>query len=71
MKAITTFRCEICGETFESAEKCKVCEDSHVRPVSIVEHPESYEAWQAYPKTVGIKFEDGMTLTYRMPYATD
>ena len=64
MKAITTFRCEICWETFESAEKCKICEESHVRPESIVEHPESYKQWQAYPDVIGIKFQDGAVITF-------
>ena len=64
MKAITTFRCEICVESFESAEKCKICEDSHVRPESIIEHPESYSTWEAYPGVIGIKFQDGTVINY-------
>ena len=64
MKAITTFRCEICGNTFDSAEKCQICENSHIKPESIIEHPESYGVWQPYPDMIGIRFADGNTAEY-------
>lgn len=71
MKAITTFRCEICGETYESAEKCKICEESHVRPAAIIEHLESYSPWQAYPEMVSIRFQDEAVINYVRSHASD
>jgi len=67
MKAITTFRCEICGTTFESAEKCQICENSHIRPAAIVEHLDSYSQWEAYPGVIGIEFQDGTVINYVRP----
>lgn len=70
MKAITTFRCDICGETYESAEKCQICENSHIRPKAIIEHPKTYSPWQAYPDVIGIEFQDGTTINYVRNHGT-
>ncbi len=56
------YQCEYCGFMHNTAEDAKRCEKWHKG----IDHIESssYEPSDQYPKTIGVRFEDGEYLVY-------
>lgn len=49
MKAITVFKCEACGRTYDDALECEACEKSHIKPVGIVASNAEGALFDYYP----------------------
>ena len=61
----TSFRCELCGQTYDTQETAAWCEQSHVRPVGIIDKPYKYTARAKYPDAIEVYMSDGRIAVYK------
>lgn len=64
MKAITVFKCDACGRTYDNTLECEACEKSHIKPVEILASVAEGELFDYYPSCIFIKFDNGEIRKY-------
>lgn len=62
MTTITQYKCDICGQLFDSEELCSHHESAHAAPVTL-SHV-LYDSGRKYPHYVTIETQDGDLVQY-------
>ena len=61
---IQVFRCECCGEVYNTGEECLNHEKMH--PAALSVYPERYGRMEPFPQTVMVLFDSGARVEYRI-----
>lgn len=64
MKAMTMYKCELCGRTYENKSDCENCESKHIKPIEICSSNHEVVLFDHYPSWILIKFDNGTVKKY-------
>lgn len=67
MKAVTQYKCEVCGTLYAVKENCIACERQHKIPCEIVgAHHRAKDVCAGYPPHITVRFADGSERKYKL-----
>lgn len=66
MTEITKYKCEVCGNVFDSKQKAEFCEGFHLQIDRLSIGLPIYERGGKYPKIISVFGEDGTSRRYHV-----